>query len=648
VDDNPHQKALERQKQWVGDQQGEWKAHWTAYDDDYWGAAKARPVVSVQGTAVEGAFGEVNEGNYDLYGTQTNRVRPDVTSKMASLYYNGIQPEVTSDELPGKGDTKDAVARRVKAVEALLRRWIVDADLDDEQGRLLTMSMMYKGGLAMRLEVVPPDDRLTDQRAIDLIRPCPMPPWESVWDRKVRTKRLPYIGHWRQERIDKVKALGPLPDGFDVEAHSGGLLDVVLNGFTAIRDGAEEDENYLWVLTIDDFCDSTVFEAKGKSKERPGQRKHYVADTNGKLFGLNSGPIPYDDHAGYPVSDIVQLIVEPVPHRPHDSIAPVASVYEPNSELNIAQSILAGQFRRDAARVILTTDSDAVTLDRISRARDLELVTVKKGEGLLSQRYHVLDTGQSSENMAKYVEDVKGGLEDVRTTSDFTRGKAGQYMRAETSASLVEYDRKTIGRMRKASDKMLSLLLQRFLRILAVVMREMKEKSIRVIIDVPTDDGAPKQETYDLTPDHLERRYKIQIIDSAATPGLNAEKLATFQGSLGAMNELIMAAAPPNPETGEPSPEMATFSKMAFDHMAQLQDLPSQFNFANIQVSAPAPQPPSPQLPPGNATEEPAPPLPQEGQMPVEGMPMEGEIPPEALAATPLAGAIMDAAEGGL
>jgi len=187
-DKNPHKEALDRHIEWVEATREEWQAHWSAYDDDYWSAAKARPVVSVQGTSVAGVFGDPVDADGDLFGAQTNLTRPYVTSQMSSLYYNGIQLEVQADEIPGQGDTREAVSRRAKAIQSLASRWIEDVELDTDVERLLTMGLMFKGAPALRLEVVPPDDRIKGQRAIDIVRPCVVPPWEGFWDRKTRTK----------------------------------------------------------------------------------------------------------------------------------------------------------------------------------------------------------------------------------------------------------------------------------------------------------------------------------------------------------------------------------------------------------------------------------------------------------------------------
>ncbi len=602
--------------QWVMKCQPAWSEHFDLYNDDFWRLSGSPEVWPVVGDG--GVREDAPDGNRDIHPTQTNFGRGWVNSRMSSLYYNGIHAQVEPDEIPGPGDTEENVANRSLAVQTYLSRWLSSQRLESTMERALSMGLIYKGGVGLRMSLVDKDDRVPDQSAVDLMRVEALPPHEAVWDRDCpREDGLRYIGHLRQEPIERVEAIRPLSE--DEKQWVGPPADVVQDGYL-VAAKPMADENYLWVLTLDWLIDTETVRSKGEEVRLAGRREEYILPgvPAEKPVLLRAGVMPYSDHAGAPLSEIVPLVVEPVPHKPWDAIAPFRTPYEENAELNRAKSVLAGQFRRDAARVMLTTDDDEESADKIRNARDWEFVKVpppQEGAGRLADRYHVLEMNQVSGTLREYVDMIRDGIERSETMSEFSRGKAGQYMRAETAKSLVEYDQATIGRIRQKSDAALARLCELHLRVLAAAMRETGEDSIPVTIEVPDETGEKSTRTYRLKRSDLLRRWKITIIDSTSAPGVKAERVASFQGALPVLSELVLNAHPPDPETGAPHPVFAAFSVRAYEYLRTHLDLPPTFKMSSLIASAPEPEEPPP--PP-----EPAPV--QGDQLPVEAMP-----PPE-------------------
>ena len=586
------------------------------------------PVRGEQGPA----SGDYADGDQDIHPTQVNLDRPWVTSQLSSLYYDGIHAEVQLDELMYQGEDRDHAMKVTKAIKAELNRWLDTVLLVDETERVLSMGLMFKGGDAWRLEVDPADERIKHQKAADLIRPVALAPWQVVWDRECEDAKLPMIGHLRQVHKDKVKKMGDLPQGW--EKHLSGMVDVVEKGWTENRK-IDADNNFLWILTIDDFTASHKLEAEGKKRDLAGERSHYLVlehmGAHPKLHLLDRDVIPYTDCAGRPMSDILPFIAEPVPHKRWDSIAPMASNHEMNMELNAAHSIMAGKFRRSCHRTVLTDEESDEIKNKIANARDGEFVTIPRGEGPIPNRYHMLDWGMVDPTSLEYLDMIRSGTDQQQTTSDFSRGKAGQYMRAETARSLTEYDRRTTGRTRRRSDAGLSRLCSMFLQVLAQVMDRLKEESIPVIIDVEVKGKPNEHEVYKLRPRDLRRRWKISIVDSTGTPGVKAERLATVQAGAPFMLELAAAADPPDEQGFSPLTQQT--AKELFDEMAKLMDLSPHIRYSPLKAAAPAPPPP-PSEPP--VVEEAAPPVPQEGQ------------DPDVAMESPIVGAVVEQAEAGL
>lgn len=614
--------AVSRHTMWADEERPEWRKHFNAWDDNFWSSLEGPEVWDVVNGGVSTSQDEGPTGG-TIHPTEQNLCRPYVTSHMASLYYDGVVVEVEPDELARPGETEAARARRAAAVEALANKWLSSATVTNVTERVLGMSLMFRGGSAYKV-CIDPDAKGSP---VDAVRLQAVPPWEAVWDRRTRTEDgLRYIGHLRQEPVEYVARLSKEAlDDEDLGSRTA-LVDVVEHGFVRLAEVAA-DASYLWVLTLDNLVGE---ERVDDATAIPGQRSEFLVDPTGggKVRLLRRGPSPYQSRDGRPRPDLVPFLAEPIPHRPWDAIAPLASTYTLNAELNGVMSVLAGQFRKDAPRRILTTDElDEETNNKLKNAADGEFIKVpppSEGGGPLASRYHVLELGGVPDSTQKYGFHVLDGLDRTQTMSDLSRGKAGQYMRAETTRALVDYDQAFIGKIRKRSDVSIAQVVELFFHACATAMEHMKEKVIKVTIPVPNDDGTTATDVYAVTADDLRRPWKVSVIDSASAPGNSDQELATTQALIPVMMELAMVADPP-PGAPPTSPTQQAFARSMFDHLATKGNLPPGMRFAPLKASAPPAQEVEPPPPPEPAMA--APPAPA-GPPPV----VDGALPPGGLA----------------
>jgi hypothetical protein len=600
--------------------------HRNAYEDRFWLHSQGQPTWRVEGDRVMGVQEDRNES--DIHPTEVNLVRPWVISFLSSLYYDGIRVVVEADEIPADSD-EEAEALRVSAIRNLLNRFAASSEIEDASERLYSMGLTYPGGCAFKLALVPPDERLKEPKAIDLIRVEAVPPWECIWDRRVRTIRdQRYCGHLRPVEVHRARREY---SGIPEEAETHPLPDVVQNGFNAVREQFK-DEHYVWILDLDDYTATEEIEGARLA----GSRSTYLVDEMGsgkpKLTRLKKGPTPYSWPDGSPMTELFAFISEPVLERPMDSLAPAATVYELNAELNRAQSIVAGQFRRDASRIVFLPDTaDEEFQQKVSQARDWEIIKVPPGT-LPSNVAHMLESGQISSTLREYVDMVRDGIDRSQITADTTRGKAGEYLSATEAGALVDFTESTLGRFRKRSDLVISTLFQGYLRMLSAAMEETGEKSIPIKVE---------GEVYNVTQDDLARRWSVAVVDTASTPRARGQKLADFQAALPTMMELSMAMDPPDQQTGAPSQAQQNLAKTSMEYLSTLLNLPPQFD-PDVLLNAVPPRPPP--IPP---EPEPTPPPAATPSAAGQG----GQLPPEeaaALVESPAAQAIVEAAEAGL
>lgn len=598
----------------------EWRPIREALKGNYWMGGKASSRSwEVRGDAVTGLSGDESR-NGDVYPTQTNMISPFVNGFIASLYYNGIRVVVKASDFPEGTKDKEAKSKEVVAIRNTLNSFLQSSAIDDVSERLFGMGLVYRGGCAYKLRQLEP---LKGQTARDLMCVEAIPPWECVWDRKTRSAAdQRFRGHLRQVPMDRAKATwAKLTDEHKPEP----LVDVPADGFNLRTHSEHEpivlDEAYFWILTFDDWTGVKDVDGVGV---RGVRHEFLVTDISAapKLTELKSGPTPYAWKDGSPASELIEFIPDPILERPMDSRAVAKDVYELNAEFNNAQSILAGAFRRDAGRVLLTEDGSAEEGAKVARARDLEVIKVKKGRTPLDKRYVAVEWGQISGTLREYVDMVREGIDRTQLTADFTRGKAGNYLSATEVANLVEYTTATIGRFRKRSDLSIVKLCEFYLLALATAMEDMEEKSFDIEVE---------GEIVKVTPDMLRQGWSINVVDTASTPGATAQKLADFQAGMGPMMELAGTIDPPAAE-GQPSNMQKNLAMTSMRLLAELLRLPADFD-PNTLLKAPPPEVSTPQPEPEPAVS----PLPADGAA--------EPLPPEAMANTPVAQAIQQQAE---
>lgn len=607
---------------WVNGIHGKWMAHRAAYADEFseWEGSGERRAWALKNGQITGLL---NETVRDTYPIEMNLERPWVTSILSSLYYRGIKVVVSPDEVPTKGESTEDRNKRTQAIRHLLNRFFAQPGFIDSSERMLTMSMMYRGGMAYQMHLLPEDERLAKASALDIVTIDALPPWECMWDRRTRkATETRYRGYLYPMPVEDVAAQWGMPDEIEPIV----LPDVVAEGYRLRTSQKHEDNSYVYVLEFEDF--TATKEVDGERVA--GMKSVFVIDRMGPasptMHRVAHGPMPFSWHDGSPASQLVPYIAEPLAEFPLDSVAPAETVRQLNAELNRTLSVIAGAFRRDSARVVLALKKagvDEETLNKIMNARDLEFIEVE-GSGPLSAMFEVLDWGQISDTLIKYRDMLMDGVDRTQLTADISRGKAGEYLSATEAAALVNYTETTIGRLKKRSDTVIGRLGQLYLRQLREAMDATDEKTVSISVG---------EDVYDITEADLGRRWKIQVIDTASTPTAAAEKLAEFQAALPVLMEMALASEPPTPD-GAPGPAAQAFAAEAFDFLVELLDLPPQFALEALKAAAPPPVPPP--EPVSLPVEPEALPLPQEGQVPV---PIEG---------SPIIDAIVSTAEQGL
>ena len=606
----------------------EWGPIRAAWRGDFWNQQKRarNPTWETVDDRVTGLLDDSGL-HEDPHYTETNLVAPFVSGFIASLYYNGIRVVVELDELPGGYDSEEA-ALKAAAVRNLCNRFLGTSTVDDVTERLFSMGLVYRGGCAFKLRVDDPATHNTES-PLDLVSIEAVPPWECFWDRRLRSLRDErWRGHLRQMPLHVARSIWSIPEDYEPTP----LRDIVRDGY--LLESHEEfnevvcDESYVWILTFDDYTDEWT---EGDVR-MPGVRIEYLvkriaSHVEPELEELARGPIPLAWPDGRPASEIVEFIPDPNLEFQLDSNAAAKNVFELNSELNRAQSVLAGAFRRDARRNAITDIAGDEEIGKVQDGRDLEIIKVKRDpKRPISDRYHVIEWGQISATLAEYVGMVREGLDRSQLTADFTRGKAGDYLSATEVANLVEYTTATIGRIRKRADMSIGRLCQLYCIAMADLLEDddLAATSVTVMVE---------DQEVTLTPEDLNRRWKISVVDTAATPGASAQKLADFQAAMGPMMDLAATIDPPTPD-GLPSNMQRNLAMQGIKFLTEQLRLPANFDPQNL-LKTPPPMAQTPQPEP-----EPTPAMDAPPDM------MAPPATPEELANSPVAQAIMNAAEG--
>jgi hypothetical protein len=548
---------------------------------------------------------------------QVNLIKPFVSSFIASLYYRGVKFSVEADELVT--DKKAEDAKDAAGVRALLNRFFALQPTTDAAERLFAMGLLYRGGCALKLGVDAEDD-LLDLTATDKVWLEAMPPHECVWDRRARSLRAArYFGRMYSVDVESARKAWPdMPSDEELELHA--LLDPVGDGLVNQAEVPDRrDATKAYVHIYEEFDLHGEFEASDQ-KGRGRYTTWLVSPDNPHQEGgptvvrLHDGPTPATWWDKRPVCDIIPFIPEPFLEFPLDSLAPVDSIYEINSELNHATSVLAEAYRRDAARIVTYLKDHGVdeeVLEQIMAGEDLAFIGVEAEtlEGLFRE----LDLPPVSSTLLEYIKHLHDSADRTQILADLTRGKAGEYLSATEAAELANYSETQVGRIRKRMDDVFAQAACVYLRCLLACMQANKTSSLEFVVD---------GESHKLTRDAIARRWRVQVIDTASTPLVATQKQAEFIAALPVMRENAVAMG---------DAAVLGLAREAQNYMVDLHGLPPSFRAESImQTELPEPE-----------VEELPPPLPEEmppGPM-GEQLPLEDEN--EMVAQSPGAQAVM-------
>ena len=512
---------------------------------------------------------------------------------------------VSPDERVGKlqGEERNEVSA---AIAAELNRVFAIEDTEDAAERAFTMGLLYRGGLAFK--VAEGDKGITKRAAEDNICIEALPPYECVWNRKTRSKRtVRHMGHLYVMSKERAEEMYELPE--NVEGMP--LPDVISSGFT-MQEKDDHAAEYVRLLELTSFED--VF-SEGQAKSQ-GEFTVWLVDEASssqlEAYELAREATPYDMPDGTPLSNMVPFISEPAAERPLDSYAPAKSIVDLNAEYNIAASILATAYRRDANRIVLYLKNKGVSDDDISKivmGEDLQLVGLDAET--LQGLFDHLDMPPISGTLLEYIRLLQDSVDRTQLIADFARGKAGDYLSATEVANLVNYTETTIGRIRKRMDATLA-------RVASLYLRALREAMPSKGLDIDVDG-----KVVTIKPQHLDLRWKPQVVDTASTPAAAAQKLADIMAAQSGLIELA-ALMQEGGMPGKMAEELLTI-------IVGLMDLPpSMLPSALASAGEPPPQEEAPPL---------APPIPQ----PPPGAP--AELMPGDVANSPVGQAITQQAE---
>jgi hypothetical protein len=595
---------LQSHYQWCEVHRQEWSNLRLAYADKFWGARRTnanatRPNLSVQ-AGMPGGQVSARAGRMRL--VQSNLIRPYAASFVASLFYRGVKFDVTRDQIVTSDETTKtdgpefaAESKTPAAIAALLDRWFASQEFTDLAEQAFIQGLIFAGGGAFKIGIDPQEP---GRLPLDRVWADTIPPWEAVWDRATRSKHdLRYTGHVYQLPIEDALELG----WCEKDTEKSRLLDIVETGWgerIANPDGPMvADDSYVTIFELHDLKCSV--KAKGKDEDGKevdvdvrGETRIYLVKgyamggvATPELELVDRAPLLLERHDGRPDAPVLPIILEPVPGQPLDSLASAQSVYDLNAELNRAASVLATAYERDAARIILYLKNagvDEKVIESILNAEDVffQPVDAQHMEGLFKH----LDLPPISDTLLKYREHLLDALDRTQMLAEFTRGKSSEYRKAAETEALVTYTESTIGRIKKRMDACLASLGSKYLRAVLQVTESSEVKSYRVRVD---------DKEVDLPVSALDRRWQLQVVDAASSPGARQGQLTEFVALVPTLLELA--------KSGGKGAGMAT---EILRHLVKLADLPKGMDPSVLQAD-PAPEPPAPSPgaapPPGDA-----------------------------------------------
>ena len=528
--------------QWVSTQREKWRRYRAAYEDRFWDRHQA--------------FWR-QRFRSDLY-MEVNLIRPWVESYVASLFYKGIRTVVAPDDVRPE-EIPSEMSRSSEAVSAVLDRFLATRHASELTEQAFTMGMLYPES-AFKVGIDPTDDSPLESVYMEI-----MPPWECVWDRQARSKRsLRYIGHIYYDTVENVsERFGISPK----KLHPVAKPDVVEDGLHGTT-GVRRQMDYVRLL---EFYDYTA-NHKVDGVETSGEFRVYLVDKgeSDNMSVLFKGPIPFTKFNGQPMAPIVPIVLINVPEYPLQGIAPVGTLYELNSELNVAHTFMARAFRRDVSRVLLYLKDrglDDETIEQIMAGDDWAMAGVEADS--LDGMMKWVDQQPVSPTLFQYMEMLKSGREETQGTAPFSRGTPLNYATATEVVRLNDYTETTLGRLRKRMDAVLIEVCGVYLRVLQAAMSDDGLGAVFV-------NGGSKVHTVRST--DLDMRWEVTIADMAGSPVAEQQRRLQFTQVQPILMNLAQLADQPG-MTG-------SMAKAQLRYAREVYDLPEDFRFDILQGAA--------------------------------------------------------------
>lgn len=556
IDPKEARDLLTRHENYCEANRGTWLAYREAFGDNFWKGVSGISQGHRSLASVAKYADAAGDGSPKRLLFEENHVKTWVFSFLDSLYHSGLRTTVTT------GVLEDPDGCDPTAIAALLDDWLDSILVEEGTEQGFQMSLIYP-------ECAFVIDTCDSKALVESVKFEVLAPWDAVWDRNAKSvKDMRYIGRIRYLNIEDVMQM----EEWDVERedlepeHHGDAL-------TGIRDMADLDGHQIRVLELFDLTDPYIDDESGAT-DPAGSFRIYIlsvargatADNGMKL--VYDGAMPFTDLNGKGIPNIIPVILQPHADKPLQGVAPVATIYNQNAELNFARSVFATAARVDADRKLLVNGDvfDNEKLDKLSNGTDGEVIPV--GQGKLDGAAKWLDNQPVSSTISEYHRMTTGSMEATAGTAPMTRGQPLKYASATEANHLNSYTETTLGRLRRRMDRVV-------IKVLRMVLRLMGE-SIKGKQDVY---AAGEKHTVDKS--WFDKRWRISLVDEASTPMAQQQRraeLVTIMPQLLELSDRIVKAKDP-------------MSMALLDLLVTQYRLPESFRPRAILDNAPEPKP---------------------------------------------------------
>lgn len=590
---------------WVASRRGDWRRYRNAYAGNFWEDHKEK-MLKAATDAPEPIL------------VETNMLRQEQDSMVAGMFHRGLRSAIRPDDVVREGAKLDEPGKVADLISLICDRWLGSEEVEAiaEQGFRMGLSyddIGFKVGMDVAWDA---EDSQTEKdrngHPLEQVWVDVLPAWEVVLDRKARSVReMRYIGHVHYMSAHKLEVMVGKSDLITVKQP-----DIVQDGKGG-NDTFSTDEGYVRVL---EFYDLTGTYKDDDGRGRQGVFHAFLLgqkDGGGNpetgLMSVHEGPVPYTNWYGQPLPPLLPMALVPLPEFPFMGVPHVATTYARASERNWATTFLANFWRRVVAPVLLVNGDAFVDDEAISAIIRGDIGALAKIEGMgkgadLGKVATWLEQQGVHPGVLEYIQHLDASASQEQLTAETTRGRAVPYASATEILALNDYSETNTGMFRKRMDLTVSKLCAMYLRVLAAIMDERKQKSFKMRFD--GEEVVFKREWFDF-------RWEITLADFAASPISQAQRRGDFGAVGDKLVELAQIASDP-----EASPIAQKMAQLEIDYIVDLWELPENMRWAHVSAGLPATAepPPAPEAAPG-----PTPP----GAVP-GALPPEMALPPPA------------------